>query len=69
MTTSLTSSTTIAFAGAFIGVFFSVLDRTIGAFAFGTLALVFLALGTTGAFFCIGVFSGAGFNIYSSFIN
>jgi len=44
MTTSLTSFTTIAFVGAFAGVFFSVLGRIIGAFAFGTLALVFLAL-------------------------
>jgi hypothetical protein len=69
MTTSLTSSTTIAFAGAFVGVFFNILGRIIGAFAFGTLALVFLALWTTSAFFYAGVFGGAGFNICSSFTN
>jgi hypothetical protein len=65
MTTPLTFSTTIAFSGAFIGPFLGDLDKAIGAFAFGTLALVFFALYTTGYFFFVGDFGGARFNIYN----
>jgi hypothetical protein len=69
MTTSLTSLTTTAFSSAFVEAFFSDLDRTIGAFAFGTLALVFFALYTTDYFFFISDFGGAGFNICNSYTN
>jgi hypothetical protein len=44
MTISSTSLTTTAFLTAFVGAFLGALGRAIGAFAFGTLALVFLAL-------------------------
>jgi hypothetical protein len=69
MTTSLTFLTTTAFLGAFVGAFFSDLDRIIGAFAFSTLALVFFALYTTDCFFFISDFSGAGFNVYNFYTN
>jgi hypothetical protein len=69
MTTSLTSSTTIAFLGAFVGAFFGDLDRIIGAFAFSTLALVFFALYTTNCFFFVSDFGGAGFDVYNSCTN
>jgi hypothetical protein len=69
MTTPLTSSTTTAFLGAFVGPFLGDLDRAIDAFAFGTLAPVFFALYTTGCFFFVGDFGGAGFNIYNSCAN
>jgi hypothetical protein len=44
MTTSSTSSTTTAFLGDFVGVLEDSLEVITGAFAFGTFALVFLAL-------------------------
>jgi hypothetical protein len=44
MTTSLTSLTTIAFLGDFVEAFEGSLEALIGAFAFGILAPVFLAL-------------------------
>jgi hypothetical protein len=69
MTTPLTSSTTTAFLGAFVGPFLGDLDRAIGAFTFGTLAPVFFALYTTSCFFFIGDFGGAGFNICNSYAN
>jgi len=65
----LTSSTTTAFLGAFVGPFLGDLDRAIDAFAFGTLALVFFALYTTNYFFFVNDFGGAGFNIYNSCAN
>jgi hypothetical protein len=65
----LTSSTTTAFLGAFVGPFLGDLDRAIGAFAFSTLALVFFALYTTGCFFFVGNFGGARFDIYNSYTN
>jgi hypothetical protein len=69
MTTPLTSSTTTAFSGAFIGPFLGDLDRVIGAFTFSTLAPVFFALYTTNYFFFISDFGGTGFDIYSSCAN
>jgi hypothetical protein len=69
MTTPLTSLTTTAFLGAFVGPFLGDLDRVIGAFAFSTLALVFFALCTTGCFFFVGDFGRAGFNICNSYAN
>jgi hypothetical protein len=69
MTTSSTSLTTTAFSGAFAGAFFSDLDRTIGAFAFGTLALVFFVLYITDYFFFVSDFSRAGFDVYNSYAN
>ena len=65
----MTSLTTTAFLGAFVGAFFGDLDRAIGAFAFGTLALVFFALYTTNCFFFISDFGGAGFDVYNSYAN
>jgi hypothetical protein len=44
MTTSSTFSTTTAFLGDFVGVLEGSLEAITGAFAFGTFALVFLAL-------------------------
>jgi hypothetical protein len=69
MTTPLTSSTTTAFSGAFAGPFLGDLDREIGAFAFGTLALVFFVLCTTGCFFFVSDFGGAGFDVRNSCAN
>ena len=69
MTTSSTSSTTTAFSSDFTGVLEGSLEAVTCAFAFGTLAPVSLALWTTGYFFWVDVFSGAGFDVRNSFTN